>query len=67
MAHTPLTKVENLVLGRGICFFAPFDAAGLPMGMQIIGPPKADLAVLKLGAAYDAATGWVAKRRPAAA
>jgi len=37
MAHTPLTKVENLVLGRGICFFAPFDAAGLPMGERDLG------------------------------
>ena len=37
MAHTPLTKVENLVLGRGICFFAPFDADGLPMGERDLG------------------------------
>ena len=37
MAHTPLTKVENLVLGRGICFFAPFDANGLPMGERDLG------------------------------
>lgn len=37
MAHTPLTKVENLVLGRGICFFAPFDAAGRPLGERDLG------------------------------
>lgn len=41
MAHTPLTKVENLVLGRGICFFAPFDAAGLPMGERDLGEVSA--------------------------
>ncbi|HMN82684.1 MAG TPA: amidase [Burkholderiaceae bacterium] len=39
--------------------------AGLPMGLQLIGPPRGDLAVLQLGAAYDAATGWVRSRRPA--
>ena len=41
MAHTPLTKVENLVLGRGICFFAPFDASGLPMGERDLGEVSA--------------------------
>lgn len=37
MAHTPLTKVENLVLGRGICFFAPFDSNNRPMGERDLG------------------------------
>jgi len=35
--HTPLTKTENIVLGRGICYFAPFDAAGVPMGERDLG------------------------------
>ncbi len=35
--NTPLTKSENLVLGRGICYFAPFDAAGRPMGERDLG------------------------------
>lgn len=42
-----------------------FNAQGLPMGMQIIGPPQADLAVLQLGYAYELATQWVSRRRPA--
>jgi amidase len=29
------------------------NAAGWPMGMQLIGPPRADLAVLRLGHAYE--------------
>jgi amidase len=43
---------------------AGFDEHGLPVGLQLIGPPKADLAVLQLAHAYDAATGWVRRRRP---
>lgn len=31
-------------------------AAGLPIGLQIIGAPGADAAVLRLAAAYEAAT-----------
>jgi amidase len=41
-----------------------FGANGLPMGMQIIGRPRADLAVLQLGYAYEQATQWVSKRPP---
>jgi amidase len=41
-----------------------FGADGLPMGMQIIGRPRADLEVLQLGYAYEQATQWVSKRPP---
>ncbi len=41
-----------------------FNAAGLPMGLQIIGKPRADLAVLALGHAHEQATQWVRKRPP---
>jgi amidase len=44
---------------------AGFSAAGLPMGIQIIGKRQADLAVLKMARAYEAATGWVQKYPPA--
>ena len=43
-----------------------FDDKGRPMGMQLIGPPRADLAVLRAGHAYDLATRWP-QRRPAKA
>ena len=36
-----------------------FNAAGLAMGMQIIGKAQADLAVLQLAFAYEQATLWV--------
>jgi amidase len=42
-----------------------FNAAALPMGMQLIGRRHADLAVLQLAYAYERATQWVQKRPPA--
>ncbi|MFM7800930.1 MAG: amidase, partial [Limnohabitans sp.] len=40
-----------------------FDARGLPMGMQLIGQPRGDPAVLELGLAYEeAASDWLARR-----
>ena len=43
---------------------AGFNDAGLPIGIQIVGPNQAELACLQLAAAYDAATGWAARRPP---
>ena len=43
---------------------AGFGAHGLPMGLQIMGPNHAELALLQLAAAYDKAMQWVAKRPP---
>ncbi|WP_428952540.1 amidase [Streptomyces sp. cg35] len=36
---------------------AGFTAAGLPVGLQIVGPPRAERTVLEVGAAHEAATG----------
>ena len=44
-----------------------FGEAGLPMGMQLIGRPQGELAVLQLGHAYDLATRWPDRRPPALA
>jgi len=41
-----------------------FNAAGLPMGMQIVAANHAELACLQLADAYNQATQWVAKRPP---
>ncbi|GAC1457596.1 MAG: amidase [Steroidobacteraceae bacterium] len=43
---------------------AGFSARGLPMGIQIVGPNRAELACLRLAHAYDMATGWPARRLP---
>jgi amidase len=47
---------------------AGFDAAGrLPMGLQLIGRPNGDAALLHLAAAYENAAAALLARRPAAA
>lgn len=38
----------------------------LPIGIQLIGPKNADLAVLQLGHAYEGASPWIARTRPPA-
>jgi amidase len=43
---------------------AGFNGAGLPMGIQIVGPNQADLACLQLAHAYDVATAWPMRRPP---
>jgi amidase len=44
---------------------AGFNAQGLPMGLQLAGPSQADLAVLRLGHAYDMARSDRNARPPA--
>ncbi len=43
---------------------AGFNAAGLPMGMQIAAANHGELACLQLAHAYDLATGWTRRRLP---
>lgn len=40
---------------------AGFGPEGLPTGIQIIGPPRGDRAVLQAAADYEARTGWTAR------
>jgi amidase len=44
-----------------------FNADGLPMGMQLIGRPHADLAVLRIAQAHAARAQDLLARSPAAA
>jgi aspartyl-tRNA(Asn)/glutamyl-tRNA(Gln) amidotransferase subunit A len=41
---------------------AGFDASGLPIGLQIVGPPGGDAAVLGAGAAFQSVTDWHLRR-----
>ena len=43
---------------------AGFNAAGLPMGLQIMAPNHAERSCLEVAYAYDQATRWVEKRPP---
>jgi amidase len=50
--------------GPALAVPAGFGEAGLPIGIQIVGPDRAELACLQLAHAYDAVTGWVKRRLP---
>ena len=41
-----------------------FTQAGLPAGLQIVGPPGAEAMVLRVGDAYERAAGWAGRRPP---
>ena len=43
---------------------AGFGSNGMPMGLQLIGPPRGDLRVLQISQAWHEATNWPAKRAP---
>jgi len=43
-----------------------FDAAGLPIGMQIIGPALDEATVLRAADAYQRVTDWHARKPEAA-
>ncbi|MUN38816.1 amidase [Actinomadura litoris] len=43
---------------------AGFTSGGLPVGLQIVGPHRADLAVLRIGHAFEQATGHGLRRPP---
>jgi amidase len=54
----------SLLAGPVLGVPAGFGAQNLPMGLQIIGPRHADVAVRRLGHAYELATRWVERRPP---
>ena len=53
-----LTISANLAGLCGLSLPCGFDAADLPIGMQILGAPYAEPTILKLGQAYQMATDW---------
>jgi aspartyl-tRNA(Asn)/glutamyl-tRNA(Gln) amidotransferase subunit A len=53
-----LAGLPAIVLPCGV------DASGLPIGLQIVGPPFGEEAVLRAARAYEAATEWHRQRPP---
>jgi aspartyl-tRNA(Asn)/glutamyl-tRNA(Gln) amidotransferase subunit A len=52
------TRPFNLLALPTISVPSGFTRAGLPIGMQITGPPGGEARVLRLAYAYEQATGW---------
>lgn len=55
---TPYTYPFNLTQQPALTVPCGFTSAGLPIGLQVVGPRHADALVLRLGQAYQSATDW---------
>jgi aspartyl-tRNA(Asn)/glutamyl-tRNA(Gln) amidotransferase subunit A len=58
------TLSVNLAGICGINVPCGFDAQGLPIGMQIIGPALGETTILRVAYAYEQATDWHTRRPP---
>jgi aspartyl-tRNA(Asn)/glutamyl-tRNA(Gln) amidotransferase subunit A len=54
----------NLAGLPGLALPCGFDAAGLPIGLQVIGRPFEEATVLRVGHAYEQATAWHRRQVP---
>jgi len=55
---TPYTYPFNLTQQPALSVPCGFTSAGLPIGLQVVGPRHADAMVLRVGQAYQSATDW---------
>lgn len=55
---TPYSYPFNLTQQPALTVPCGFTSAGLPVGLQIVGPRHADALVLRVGQAYQSATDW---------
>ncbi|MGV0661067.1 amidase family protein, partial [Mycolicibacterium pulveris] len=55
---TPYTYPFNMTQQPALSVPCGFTSAGLPIGLQIVGPRHADATVLRVGRAYEVATAW---------
>ncbi len=55
---TPYTYPFNLTQQPALSVPCGFTSAGLPIGLQVVGPRHADALVLRVGHAYQFATDW---------
>jgi aspartyl-tRNA(Asn)/glutamyl-tRNA(Gln) amidotransferase subunit A len=61
---TPYTYPFNLTQQPALSVPCGFTTAGLPVGLQVVGPRHADALVLRAGRAYERATSWGTRRPP---
>ena len=61
--NTQLSKTQNYVFGRGVAYFAPFDASGNPMGERDLGNvPGINLQVTSEQAEHFSSRSGIAKK-----
>jgi aspartyl-tRNA(Asn)/glutamyl-tRNA(Gln) amidotransferase subunit A len=58
------TLPANLAGVPGLAFPVGFDADGLPIGMQVMGPHYGEEILFRVGHAYQTATGWHQRKPP---
>ena len=63
-AYVRTTAPFNLSGQPALSVPCGFDANGLPVGLQIAGRPFDEVTVLQVGAAFESATSWSARRPP---
>ncbi|MFG1685684.1 amidase [Nonomuraea sp. NPDC049269] len=63
---TPYTYPFNMTQQPAASVPCGFTSAGLPVGLQIVGPRHADALVLRAARSYEAATDWTSTRPPLA-
>jgi len=61
-ALTRLTRPLNYLGLPAVVVPAGFDRSGIPIGMQLAGPPFAEARLLRIAAAFEAAAGLPARR-----
>ncbi|MEP7328128.1 MAG: amidase [Betaproteobacteria bacterium] len=59
-----LTRIVNFVGGCGLSLPAGLSPAGLPIGVQLVGAPFTEPALLRLGRAFQDVTDWHRRRPP---
>jgi aspartyl-tRNA(Asn)/glutamyl-tRNA(Gln) amidotransferase subunit A len=62
LATTRLMRAINVLGIPALSIPCGFTKAGLPIGLQILGAPRAEETILRVGAAIEDATGVIARR-----
>jgi aspartyl-tRNA(Asn)/glutamyl-tRNA(Gln) amidotransferase subunit A len=60
------TRAGNYLNACALSLPAGFSADGLPVGVQLLGRPATDAALLRVGIAFQQATDWHRRRPPLA-
>jgi aspartyl-tRNA(Asn)/glutamyl-tRNA(Gln) amidotransferase subunit A len=58
------TWLANLTGGPAVSVPCGLSESGLPVGLQLVGPPGADAVVLRAAHAYEASSGWRDRHPP---